>query len=169
MADCLSNYFGGKTADRELLIRHAEQFDNGAVFKRLGFLADTRLRDKKLADECRARLTQGYAKLDPRYAPSSLSLRGDCGYREDLESRGLMIDKREILEAASSFSLLPNVVEKDYVLGSISLASTRMKSSQKTGSSRAAPVLRSATSRLTVSQRIWILACAMKAISTKNS
>jgi site-specific recombinase XerD len=34
-----------------------------------------------------------------------------------LESRGLVIDKREILEAASSFSLLPNVVEKDYVLG----------------------------------------------------
>jgi len=28
-----------------------------------------------------------------------------------------MIDSREILEAASSFSLLPNVVEKDYVLG----------------------------------------------------
>lgn len=28
-----------------------------------------------------------------------------------------MIDKREILEAASAFGLLPNVVEKDYVLG----------------------------------------------------
>jgi len=28
-----------------------------------------------------------------------------------------MIDSREILEAASSFSMLPNVVEKDYVLG----------------------------------------------------
>jgi L-arabinose isomerase len=28
-----------------------------------------------------------------------------------------MIDKREILEAASSLSLLPNIVEKDYVLG----------------------------------------------------
>ncbi len=28
-----------------------------------------------------------------------------------------MIDRREILEAASAFSLLPNVVEKDYVLG----------------------------------------------------
>lgn len=28
-----------------------------------------------------------------------------------------MIDKREILEAASSFSLLPHIVEKDYVLG----------------------------------------------------
>jgi predicted nucleotidyltransferase component of viral defense system len=34
-----------------------------------------------------------------------------------LENHCLMIDKREILEAASSFSLLPNVVEKDYVLG----------------------------------------------------
>ena len=28
-----------------------------------------------------------------------------------------MIDRREILEAASSFSLLPSVVERDYVLG----------------------------------------------------
>ena len=28
-----------------------------------------------------------------------------------------MIDRREILEAASSFWLLPSIVEKDYVLG----------------------------------------------------
>ncbi len=28
-----------------------------------------------------------------------------------------MIDKRDILEAASALGLLPNVVEKDYVLG----------------------------------------------------
>lgn len=34
-----------------------------------------------------------------------------------LETRDLMIDKREILESATSFSLTPNVVEKDYVLG----------------------------------------------------
>ena len=34
-----------------------------------------------------------------------------------LEARCPMIDKREILEAASALSLLPNVVEKDYVLG----------------------------------------------------
>ena len=65
VADCLSTYLGSKTADRDLLIRYAEQFDNGAIFKRLGFLADTRLRDKKLAAECRSRLTQGYARLDP--------------------------------------------------------------------------------------------------------
>ena len=72
VADCLSNYFGGKAADRELLIRHAEQFDNGAVFKRLGFLAETRLHDKQLADECRARLTHGYAKLDPALRTKNL-------------------------------------------------------------------------------------------------
>jgi predicted transcriptional regulator of viral defense system len=63
--DCLSVYLRGKNADRELLIRHAEKFGNGAVFKRLGFLADTRLDDKRLADECRARLTHGYTRLDP--------------------------------------------------------------------------------------------------------
>jgi predicted nucleotidyltransferase component of viral defense system len=33
------------------------------------------------------------------------------------ETVGLMIDRREILEAASSFSLLSSIVEKDYVLG----------------------------------------------------
>jgi len=33
------------------------------------------------------------------------------------ETNGLVIDKREILGAASAFSLLPSVVEKDYVLG----------------------------------------------------
>ena len=65
VADCLSTYLAGKTADRDLLIRYAAQFDNGAIFKRLGFLADTRLRDKKLAAQCRSRLTQGYARLDP--------------------------------------------------------------------------------------------------------
>jgi predicted nucleotidyltransferase component of viral defense system len=34
-----------------------------------------------------------------------------------LEEGGAMIDKREILEGASAFGLLPGIVEKDYVLG----------------------------------------------------
>lgn len=97
-------YFGGKTADRELLIRHAEQFDNGAVFNRLGFLTDTRLHDKKRADECRARLTHGYAKLDPALRTKKLVTAWRPVGARGLESRGLMIDKREILKAASSFS-----------------------------------------------------------------
>ena len=72
VADCLRAYLGSKTADRDLLIRYATQFDNGAIFKRLGFLADTRLRDKKLAAECRSRLTQGYARLDPALSTPTL-------------------------------------------------------------------------------------------------
>ena len=72
VADCLSTYLRSKIADRNLLIRYADQFDNGAVFKRLGFLADTRLREEKLAEECRSRLTHGYAKLDPALSSTRL-------------------------------------------------------------------------------------------------
>ncbi|MCI0423829.1 MAG: hypothetical protein L0312_32220 [Acidobacteria bacterium] len=60
-AFCSPNPEGG----RDLLIPYAEQFGNGAIFKRLGFLAETGLHDRELAAACRARLTQGYAKLDP--------------------------------------------------------------------------------------------------------
>jgi predicted transcriptional regulator of viral defense system len=65
VADSLSAYLASKAADRDLLIRYAEQFSNGVVFKRLGYLAETRLHDDKLAAECRSRLTHGYARLDP--------------------------------------------------------------------------------------------------------
>jgi predicted transcriptional regulator of viral defense system len=53
-------------------VHYAEQLGNGAVFKRLGFLADTQLNDKKLADACRVRLTEGYARLDPALPSSNL-------------------------------------------------------------------------------------------------
>lgn len=59
--------------DNELLIRYAEQFGNGAVFKRLGFLAEVRLHDRSLAAACHARLTHGYAKLDPAFASPQLA------------------------------------------------------------------------------------------------
>jgi predicted transcriptional regulator of viral defense system len=72
VADCLGVYLGSKTADRDLLIRYAEQFDNGVIFKRLGYLADTRLHDDQLAAKCRSRLTHGYAKLDPSLSSKKL-------------------------------------------------------------------------------------------------
>jgi predicted transcriptional regulator of viral defense system len=72
VAECLRTYLGSKIGDRDLIVRYAEQLGNGAVFKRLGFLADTQLNDKKLADACRARLTQGYARLDPALSSSNL-------------------------------------------------------------------------------------------------
>lgn len=64
-ADSLAAYVRTKNVDRDLLIHYGEQFDNGVIFKRLGYLADTRLHDDKLAAACRSRLTEGYARLDP--------------------------------------------------------------------------------------------------------
>lgn len=65
VSDCIGAYLRSDECDRELLIRYAEQMGNGAVFKRLGYLADTRLEDDELSKACRARLTQGYTRLDP--------------------------------------------------------------------------------------------------------
>jgi len=49
------------------------EFNSGVIFKRLGYLAATRLHDDKLAAECRSRLTQGYARLDPALPPKKLA------------------------------------------------------------------------------------------------
>jgi predicted transcriptional regulator of viral defense system len=73
VADSLAAYFHSKKADPDLLIRYAERFDNGVVFKRLGYLAETRLHDDRLAAACRSRLTQGYARLDPALPPKKLA------------------------------------------------------------------------------------------------
>lgn len=72
VAECLRTYLGGKAAERDLLIRYAEQLGNGAVFKRLGYLADRKMHDKDLADACRTRLTKGCARLDPALRSSGL-------------------------------------------------------------------------------------------------
>jgi predicted transcriptional regulator of viral defense system len=72
VADSLSVYLETKTANRDLLIRYAGEFNNGVIFKRLGYLAETRFHDDRLAAECRSRLTQGYARLDPALPPKKL-------------------------------------------------------------------------------------------------
>jgi predicted transcriptional regulator of viral defense system len=72
VADCLAAHRKSPTYSGDLLARYAEQFGNGAVFKRLGFLAQTRLHDPDLAAACRERLTQGYAQLDPALPASHL-------------------------------------------------------------------------------------------------
>ena len=64
VAECLTAYLKSKDANRETLIQYGERLANGAVFKRLGFLAETLLKDRALVDACHVRLTQGYARLD---------------------------------------------------------------------------------------------------------
>jgi predicted transcriptional regulator of viral defense system len=65
VADCFEAYFKHKDVKPDALIQYAEKLGNGAVFKRMGFLAETMPEQKALAEACRARITQGNAKLDP--------------------------------------------------------------------------------------------------------
>jgi predicted transcriptional regulator of viral defense system len=65
VADCFQEYIRHKDANPHILIEYAERLGNGAVFKRMGFLAETMSDQKELVEASRARLTQGNAKLDP--------------------------------------------------------------------------------------------------------
>ena len=65
VADCFTAYFQHKDANPETLIQYAEKLGNGAVFKRMGFLAETLPNQDAVVEACRKRLTQGNAKLDP--------------------------------------------------------------------------------------------------------
>ncbi|MDE0108228.1 MAG: hypothetical protein OXN96_10475 [Bryobacterales bacterium] len=65
VADCVATYFSLKERDDDKLIAYAVRLGNGAVFKRLGFLAEHGSRSTKLIQTCLAHMTQGNAKLDP--------------------------------------------------------------------------------------------------------
>jgi predicted transcriptional regulator of viral defense system len=65
VADCLGNYLRRPDAAAEKLLAYAERAGNGAVFKRLGFLAERAGAREALIDGCAVRLTKGNSKLDP--------------------------------------------------------------------------------------------------------
>ena len=70
VADCFGRYLRQKESRTEKLIEYADRLDNGAIFKRLGFLSENHPEAESLLAPCRVRLTKGHAKLD-------LSLEGD--------------------------------------------------------------------------------------------
>lgn len=65
VADCLTSYLSRSDRDDQKLVEYGEQLGNGAVFKRLGFLAENHPDGAKLGELCRDRLTAGNSKLDP--------------------------------------------------------------------------------------------------------
>lgn len=65
VTDCLGVYLKRSDRDDDALIEYAETLGNGAIFKRLGFLAERHPDSSNLAEACHARLTKGNAKLDP--------------------------------------------------------------------------------------------------------
>ncbi len=72
VSDCLNSYLKRPDRSDQTLIEYAERLGNGAVFKRLGFLAERSQRGGKLAELCGAHLTTGNVKLDPTMPCSRL-------------------------------------------------------------------------------------------------
>ena len=71
VADCLTAYFEREDASSGELLTIADQLDNRAVFKRLGYLVETLGRDEpELIAACQARLSTGLALLDPDGPPN---------------------------------------------------------------------------------------------------
>jgi len=64
VSDSFDSYLRRADRSDQKLIAYADRLGNGAVFKRLGFLAELRPNAAHLAEECRERLTAGNAKLD---------------------------------------------------------------------------------------------------------
>ena len=65
VADCLANYLRRADRDDDKLIEYALRLGNGAVFKRLGFLAERATNAADLARNCRQHISGGHAMLDP--------------------------------------------------------------------------------------------------------
>lgn len=68
VADCFASYLKSSQASAETLITYAAKLENGAVFKRMGYLASTHPEQGTLKLACRDLMTKGNAKLDPDIA-----------------------------------------------------------------------------------------------------
>jgi len=65
VSECLAVYLSRPDRNDRNLIDYAEGLGNGAVFERLGFLAERHPQGGALVPECKSRLTTGNALLDP--------------------------------------------------------------------------------------------------------
>ncbi len=65
VAECFASYLQRNDRDDKRLIEYAVSLGNGAVFKRLGFIAEHFPDGAKLSRLCERHLSGGHAKLDP--------------------------------------------------------------------------------------------------------
>ena len=74
--DMFNAYLKSENKNMDLLIDYAKRFENGAVFKRLGFLLERFAPNEQSAlNACKAGLTTGNAKLDPKLPADKLVTR----------------------------------------------------------------------------------------------
>lgn len=76
VADMLLTYLKSEHRDLDLLIHYANELNNGAIFKRLGFLLELYdPMETKYISACKENLTAGKAKLDPSLENNKLNTR----------------------------------------------------------------------------------------------
>lgn len=87
-AEALERYLRRKDADLTLLIKYASDMGNGAVFKRLGFVAESlSVSDSRFFEDCRAGLSKGFSKLDPTLDSENLSSKWHLWYPDSWKKR----------------------------------------------------------------------------------
>ena len=72
VSDCLNVYLNRPDRDDVKLVAYADRLGNGAVFKRLGYLAERNPQGGPITELSRSRLTKGNSKLDPALTCSRL-------------------------------------------------------------------------------------------------
>lgn len=74
--DIFVNYLKSENKNLQMLIDYSKRLENGAVFKRLGFLLERfASNERTIIEECKSRLTKGYIKLDPALEADKLITR----------------------------------------------------------------------------------------------
>ena len=77
VTDCLVEFTRvfNKPGDLDALLNYAIQFKNGALFKKLGYLAETLEFKPSFINACRERITSGYTTLDKKAEKNRLVTR----------------------------------------------------------------------------------------------
>lgn len=75
VSDCLQEYVREYQGDMSNLLEYADKLGNGTVFKRLGYLSERAGLSEQFRNECRPRLTKGFAALDPMLSRDRLVTR----------------------------------------------------------------------------------------------
>ena len=85
VTDCMAEFTRvfNKPDDLDTLLQYAIQFDNGALFKKLGYLAETLGFKPSFVNECRERITSGYSTLDKKAGNNRLVTRWNLWVPED--------------------------------------------------------------------------------------
>lgn len=84
--DMFCNYLNDDNKDLDLLINYAKKVNNGAVFKRLGFLLDFFApNEKNIIEVCNASLTKGKAKIDSSLTCDKLVTKWQLWVPKDLQ------------------------------------------------------------------------------------